>query len=481
MPPRSLLSSIVLAGVAAVSFLTAPKTANAQGLIDFLWGGGTEWGGSRQTIEFSRQYTPGQIIVSFGDRRLYLINRKGQAISYPIAVPREQSRWQGTTTVSDKRTNPSWRPTPDMLRENPKLPSWVPGGHPMNPLGVRAMYLGGSTYRIHGTDAPWTIGQAVSKGCIRMFNEDVLDLYPRVPVGMKVTVTWQRFGTPQAVASGYDAQGNGAQGYDDGPATYELSGYKNNTPRRRVLRNLPPMTQEDLERAQTAAVRMEPASHDIPHIADNEMTRRPAASRSGGSSKSQSQGSSKPADAAKSAGTSKPAEASKPVEASKSTDASKPVEPPKTAEATKPADTSKPADASKSAEASKPADASKSTDAPKPADAAKSADASKPADASRPADTSKAADASKSAETSKSADSKPAAMKSDAQKSHGAAATGTAMGPVEAAKKAAEAATKAAEAAREAAEVAKKAAADAKKATSTEMKPEKASAKSAAL
>jgi hypothetical protein len=88
-----------------------------------------------------------------------------------------------------------------MLRENPRLPAWVPGGHPMNPLGVRALYLGSSTYRIHGTDAPWTIGQAVSKGCIRMFNEDVLDLYPRVPVGTVVTVTWERFKTGPAMAS----------------------------------------------------------------------------------------------------------------------------------------------------------------------------------------------------------------------------------------------------------------------------------------
>ena len=90
-----------------------------------------------------------------------------------------------------------------MRAENPKLPNFVPGGHPLNPLGVRAMYLGSSAYRIHGTDAPWTIGQAVSKGCVRMLNEDVLDLYPRVPVGTHVTVTWQKFNT-NAVAS-YDA------------------------------------------------------------------------------------------------------------------------------------------------------------------------------------------------------------------------------------------------------------------------------------
>ena len=80
-----------------------------------------------------------------------------------------------------------------MLAENPRLPRWVPGGHPMNPMGVRALYLGASAYRIHGTDAPWTIGTAASKGCIRMYSEDVVDLYPRVPVGTKVTVTWKKY------------------------------------------------------------------------------------------------------------------------------------------------------------------------------------------------------------------------------------------------------------------------------------------------
>jgi lipoprotein-anchoring transpeptidase ErfK/SrfK len=201
MPPRGLMSSFAFAALAATASLMVAPQAQAQGLFEFLWGGGQEWGGSKQTVSFDAKYTPGQIIVSFGDRRLYLITKSGQAMSYPIAVPREQSRWQGATTVTDKRMNPSWRPTPEMLRENPKLPLWVPGGHRMNPLGVRAMYLGSSLYRIHGTDAPWTIGQAVSKGCIRMLNEDVQDLYPRVPVGTKVTVTWQRFGS-QAVASG---------------------------------------------------------------------------------------------------------------------------------------------------------------------------------------------------------------------------------------------------------------------------------------
>lgn len=231
MSPRSLVCSLVLATLAATPLITAPNAARAQGLIDFLWGGTDEWGGKRQVIDFDHKYSKDQIIVSFGDRRLYLITQKGKAISYPIAVPREQSRWQGTTTVSEKKLNPSWRPTPDMLKENPKLPTWVPGGHPMNPLGVRAMYLGASTYRIHGTDAPWTIGQAVSKGCIRMYNEDVEDLYPRVPVGMKVTVTWQQFNS-QAIASSDDST---PPPYDPAAAPSGPSSKAS-----RTIRNLPP-------------------------------------------------------------------------------------------------------------------------------------------------------------------------------------------------------------------------------------------------
>jgi len=230
----SLVRPLVLAILAATPLLTAPNAARAQGLIDFLWGGTDEWGGKRQVVDFDPKYSADQVIVSFGDRRLYLITQKGKAISYPIAVPREQSRWEGTTTVSEKKENPSWRPTPDMLRENPKLPTWVPGGHPMNPLGVRAMYLGASTYRIHGTDAPWTIGQAVSKGCIRMYNEDVLDLYPRIPVGMKVTVTWQQF-NPQAVASNDDSSSPSPFSYE--PSAVAGTSSKGST---RSIRNLPP-------------------------------------------------------------------------------------------------------------------------------------------------------------------------------------------------------------------------------------------------
>jgi lipoprotein-anchoring transpeptidase ErfK/SrfK len=179
------------AALAVGTLFVLSGTASAQ---NWDWGGEQTVGGSgKQTVRFNATFKPGAVIASFSDRRLYLITRPGEAISYPIAIPREQSRWQGVMSITDKRENPSWTPTPTMRAENPRLPMWVPGGHPMNPLGVRAMYLGSSAYRIHGTDAPWTIGQPVSKGCIRMFNQDAIDLYNRVRIGTQVTVTWQSF------------------------------------------------------------------------------------------------------------------------------------------------------------------------------------------------------------------------------------------------------------------------------------------------
>jgi lipoprotein-anchoring transpeptidase ErfK/SrfK len=186
--------------VAAFAALFAPPALAQQLFWD--WGGGDAVGASgSEIVRFSERFAPGQIVVSFGDRRLYFVTRPGEAISYPIAIPRDEDRWEGVTSVTNKRVNPSWTPTATMTAENPRLPRWVPGGHPMNPLGVRALYLGESAYRIHGTDAPWTIGTAVSKGCIRMYNQDVLDLYPRVSLGAQVAVTWERFQSGGSYAS----------------------------------------------------------------------------------------------------------------------------------------------------------------------------------------------------------------------------------------------------------------------------------------
>ena len=181
--------------VAVLAAMLCAAPASAQSIF-FDWGSNETVNDSgREVVNFEDKARPGELIVSFGDRRVYFLVGPGKALSYPIAVPREKSKWAGSTSVSQKRVNPSWTPTPEMMIENPRLPPWVPGGHPMNPLGTHALYLGSSLYRIHGTDAPWTIGTAASKGCVRMYNKDVQDLYPRVPVGTKVTVTYQTYKT----------------------------------------------------------------------------------------------------------------------------------------------------------------------------------------------------------------------------------------------------------------------------------------------
>ncbi|MGW8370495.1 MAG: L,D-transpeptidase, partial [Gammaproteobacteria bacterium] len=140
-------------GLALMS-CAATNAAQAQS-----WFGSANSTYDRQVVSFPKSYAAGQIIVSFADRRLYHIVSRGKAISYPIAVPRPDARWQGTMRISAKKVNPTWTPTAAMRRENPKLPAFVPGGDRRNPLGYRALYLGSSLYRIHGTDAPWTIGR----------------------------------------------------------------------------------------------------------------------------------------------------------------------------------------------------------------------------------------------------------------------------------------------------------------------------------
>ena len=200
----SRLSGLVLSTSLAVGALALSGSAASAQFWD--WGGkqtAWDWGGAesekkvdgagKQNVPIDKSAKVGELIVSFSDRKIYFVEKPGQAVSYPIAIPREQDDWKGVMNITQKRVNPSWTPTPTMVKENPKLPTWVPGGHPMNPLGVRALYLGSSAYRIHGTDAPWTIGQPVSKGCIRLYNKDVVDLYERVKVGTKVVVTWDSY------------------------------------------------------------------------------------------------------------------------------------------------------------------------------------------------------------------------------------------------------------------------------------------------
>jgi len=141
----------------------------------------------RQMVDWTGQQEPGSIVVSTQERRLYLVLGDGKAMRYGVGVGRPGVEWAGAKTITNKREWPDWTPPPEMLRRRPDLPRHMAGG-PENPLGARAMYLGSSLYRIHGSNEPDTIGQAVSSGCIRMTNDDVTDLYTRVKVGTTVTV-----------------------------------------------------------------------------------------------------------------------------------------------------------------------------------------------------------------------------------------------------------------------------------------------------
>ena len=141
----------------------------------------------KQTVSYSGREPAGSIIIDTPNRFLFLVNGDGTALRYGIGVGRPGFSWAGIKTISAKREWPGWTPPPEMLKRRPDLPRHMEGG-PENPLGARAMYLGSSLYRIHGSNEPWTIGTAVSSGCIRMRNEDVIDLYGRVKVGTRVRV-----------------------------------------------------------------------------------------------------------------------------------------------------------------------------------------------------------------------------------------------------------------------------------------------------
>jgi lipoprotein-anchoring transpeptidase ErfK/SrfK len=141
----------------------------------------------KQEVSYDGSEPPGTIIINTPERLLYLVEGGGRALRYGIGVGRPGFTWAGVHSVTNKREWPDWTPPDDMLKRRPDLPRHMEGG-PENPLGARAMYLGSTLYRIHGSNEPWTIGTAVSSGCIRMRNEDVIDLYNRVKVGAKVVV-----------------------------------------------------------------------------------------------------------------------------------------------------------------------------------------------------------------------------------------------------------------------------------------------------
>jgi lipoprotein-anchoring transpeptidase ErfK/SrfK len=144
-----------------------------------------EW--QKQMVLYRTTEPPGTIIVSTAERHLYLVQPGGRALRYGIGVGRDGFQWQGMVVITNKKEWPDWTPPPEMIARQPYLPRFMAGG-PGNPLGARAMYLGTTVYRIHGTNRPDTIGTKVSSGCFRLVNNDVADLYDRVPVGTKVII-----------------------------------------------------------------------------------------------------------------------------------------------------------------------------------------------------------------------------------------------------------------------------------------------------
>jgi len=141
----------------------------------------------KQVVEYHGKESPGTVVIDTPNKFLFLVQGDGKALRYGVGVGRPGFTWSGVKTVSAKKEWPAWTPPPEMLARRPDLPRHMEGG-PSNPLGARAMYLGSSLYRIHGSNEPWTIGTNVSSGCIRMRNEDVIDLYGRVGVGARVVV-----------------------------------------------------------------------------------------------------------------------------------------------------------------------------------------------------------------------------------------------------------------------------------------------------
>jgi lipoprotein-anchoring transpeptidase ErfK/SrfK len=142
---------------------------------------------ARETVPYTPKHAAGTIVVSNRERYLYYVLGNGTAMRYSIGIGQEGSAWSGASTISAKREWPDWSPTPNIKKKYPNLPAHMKGGEG-NPLGARALYLGDTLYRIHGTNEPWRIGDAVSAGCIRLTNDDIIDLYNRAKIGATVVV-----------------------------------------------------------------------------------------------------------------------------------------------------------------------------------------------------------------------------------------------------------------------------------------------------
>jgi lipoprotein-anchoring transpeptidase ErfK/SrfK len=168
-----------------------PITATLCALVFTLCGlaASGEWtpATAREQVRFDGE-TPGTIVVKTSERRLYFVTGNGQAIRYPVGVGRQGKQWSGVSYINGKYHYPAWSPPAEIRHDRPSLPAVIPGGSPHNPMGVAAMTLADGEYAIHGTNAPGSIGGFVSYGCIRMYNQDILDLFERVGVGTRVIV-----------------------------------------------------------------------------------------------------------------------------------------------------------------------------------------------------------------------------------------------------------------------------------------------------
>ena len=177
--------------VFALALAGAVSSASAEALVRYNFSAGA-WEMDakyrRTEISFKSDEKPGTILIRTREHYLYLILGNGRAMRYGIGVGRDGFRWTGLEYITRKAEWPDWTPPPEMRKRDPSVPVFMKGG-PDNPLGARAMYLGSSIYRIHGTAQPWTIGTNVSSGCIRLENGDVTDLYNRVKVGAKVIIS----------------------------------------------------------------------------------------------------------------------------------------------------------------------------------------------------------------------------------------------------------------------------------------------------
>jgi len=167
-----ILSAAALAVLISTVAAIAPRPADAHGAL----------------VTMNGPFQPGTIVVRTNERRLYYVLGGGQAIRYPVGVGRAGKQWSGTSYIDSMYIRPAWSPPAVVRHDNPNLPDVIPGGSPHNPMGAAAMSIAGGEYAIHGTNRPGSVGHFVSYGCIRMYNEDITDLYSRVSVGTPVVV-----------------------------------------------------------------------------------------------------------------------------------------------------------------------------------------------------------------------------------------------------------------------------------------------------